>query len=184
MNWRYEEAQKQLAEAISLNSKQPTKNKRWDANCVLAEVFDALKNKKAALKEAQTCIAKAAFYTTFDYRWGILARQRVEAAKNAKEISKILPVRERKVAENKTPPSTNQISASGSHYSDRQNPSYPRRSYIRQTPLPDSNGGSDRYPIPDNASSPLRGYYGGRYDNTKEGHRRDREREHRRRGSE
>ncbi|MBD2358365.1 hypothetical protein H6G41_27775 [Tolypothrix sp. FACHB-123] len=75
---RHPEARKNLVSAIALNQKQPSNQQRWEANCIFAKVLEIQKDRKSAIAQSTTCVNHAASYTTFDYRWVILARRRLE----------------------------------------------------------------------------------------------------------
>ncbi|MBD2346974.1 tetratricopeptide repeat protein [Anabaena subtropica] len=75
---RYSQARKNLVSAIALNQKQPSNQQRWEANCIFAKVLEIQKDSKGAIAQSTTCVNNASSYTTFDYRWAILARRRLE----------------------------------------------------------------------------------------------------------
>ncbi|WP_414542404.1 tetratricopeptide repeat protein [Nostoc sp. CCY0012] len=76
---RHGEAGRNLVNAIALNEKQPTHQQRWEANCIFAKVLEIQKDSKGAIAQSTTCVNNASSYTTFDYRWAILARRRLES---------------------------------------------------------------------------------------------------------
>ncbi|RCJ19771.1 hypothetical protein A6S26_03260 [Nostoc sp. ATCC 43529] len=78
---RHAEAQRSLVRAIALNQKQPSNQQRWEANCIFAKVLEIQKDRKSAIAQSTTCVNNASSYTTFDYRWVILARRRLESVR-------------------------------------------------------------------------------------------------------
>lgn len=76
---RHTEAGRNLVSAIALNQKQPSNLQRWEANCIFAKVLEIQKDRKGAIAQSTTCVNHAASYTTFDYRWAIMARRRLES---------------------------------------------------------------------------------------------------------
>lgn len=73
---RYEEAEAHLRTAIELNSD------RASAYCLLAQVLDNRKDKKAALVQWQQCLGYASMYNKDEAIWIGMARQRMNNVKN------------------------------------------------------------------------------------------------------